>query len=103
LRTLGDTPSASLYHGSSGIQRQPHAAREAQTPDRDHFCFHGFTQISPPETWRAAIGELFDYVTVGLALSMIVVTLGRSSQENMGFHHASLMDSVLAILKNSEV
>ena len=33
---------------------------------------------------------------------MIVVTLGRSSQENMGFHHASLMDSVLAILKNSE-
>jgi len=34
---------------------------------------------------------------------MIVVTLGRSSQENMGFHHASLMDSVLAILKNSEV
>ena len=45
----------------------------------------------------------FDYVTVGLALSMIVVTLGRSSQGNMGFHHASLMDSVLAILKNSEV
>ena len=69
--------------------------------------FHGFTQISPLETWRAAIGELFDYVTVGLgqALSMIVVILGRSSQGNMhmGFHHASLMDSVLAILKNSEV
>jgi len=39
LRTLGDTPSASLYYGSSGIRRQPRAAREAQTPDRDHFVF----------------------------------------------------------------
>ena len=39
LRTLGDTPSAPLYHGSSGIRRQPRAAREAQTPDRDHFVF----------------------------------------------------------------